>query len=114
MTIAQFVVSSFLVPISFLNWSSNWAWGVPLIVLTVVIHVCGLGFIKEKAFSIASRTRQRRHYTTASLIVIGGVTLAATVLHAIEASLWAGAYLLLGALTDPRAAVLYSLNAVTS
>ena len=69
MTTAQLVVSSFLAPTA-LSWSSNWAWGLPLIVLTVVIHVMGLGFIKEKAFSISSRTSRRRHHSTASLMVL--------------------------------------------
>ena len=112
MTLAQLFVSSSFVTIP-VNWSSNWLWGLPLIVLTVVIHVLGLGFIKEKAFRISSRTSRRRH-TIASLMVIGGVTLSATVLHAIEASLWAIAYKFLGALANFRSAVLYSLNAVTS
>jgi hypothetical protein len=31
------------------TWSSNWAWGLPLIVLTLIIHVFGLFLIKEKA-----------------------------------------------------------------
>ena len=109
----SFVVSSFVDTIPS-NWSANWAWGVPLIVLTVVIHVLGLAFIKEKAFSVSSRTNRRRHHTAVSLMVIGGVILSATVLHAIEAGLWAVAYVLLNALTDYRSAMLYSLNAVTS
>lgn len=37
-----------------------------------------------------------------------------TVLHAVEATLWALAYLGLGALPDARAAMLYSLSALTS
>lgn len=86
----------------------------PLIVLTVVIHVLGLGLIKEKAFSVSSRMSRGRHHTTVSLMVIGSVTLSATVLHAIEAGLWALAYMFLSALADYRSAVLYSLNAVTS
>jgi len=94
------------------NWTINWAWGLPLIVLTVVIHVAGLGFIKHKAFSVSRRTI--RHHTTLSLVIIGAVTLSATALHAIEACLWAGAYVLLGALSDYKSAMLYSLNAVTS
>ena len=85
-----------------------------MIVLTVVIHVLGLGFIKRKAFGVATRTTRRRHDTAMSLMVIGGVTLSATVLHAIEAGLWAAAYMLLNALTDYKSAMLYSLNAVTS
>jgi hypothetical protein len=29
------------------TWDINWAWGLPLIVLTVVIHVLGLSMISE-------------------------------------------------------------------
>lgn len=108
-----FIVSCFIDTIPS-YWSGNWAWGVPLIVVTVVIHVLGLGFIKQKAFGVSTRTNRRRHHTTVSLIVIGAVTLSATVLHAIEAILWAGAYRLLDALPDNKSAMLYSLNAVTS
>jgi len=96
------------------SWRGSWAWGVPLIVLTVMIHVMGLGFIKGRAFSLSNHAGRGRHHTTTSLIVIGGVTLSATLLHAIEASIWAVAYMLLGALADSRSAILYSLNALTS
>jgi len=40
MTIVE-SVPNFLVITS--PWISDWAWGLPLIVLTVVIHVLGLG-----------------------------------------------------------------------
>jgi hypothetical protein len=106
-------ISSFLVTHPF-SWLADWAWGTPLIVLTVVIHVAGLGLIKQKAFSISSRTARRRHHTATSMVIIGRVTLSATFLHALEAFLWATAYMLLNALPDWRTAVLYSLNAMTS
>ena len=32
-----------------MNWTGNWAWGVPLIVMTVIIHVLGLGVIGRGA-----------------------------------------------------------------
>lgn len=105
--------SSFLVSDT-LHWSTNWAWGVPLIVLTVVIHVLGLGLIKQKAFSVSSRTTRRQGNTALSLVIIGVVTLLATVLHAVEAALWAVAFQLLNAVADFKSAMLYSLNAVTS
>ena len=47
-------------------------------------------------------------------MIVGCVTLSATVLHAIEAILWACAYRFLNALPDMRKAMLYSLNAITS
>lgn len=105
--------SSFLV-FDTLHWSTNWAWGVPLIVLTVVIHVLGLGLIKQKAFSVSSRTTRRQGNTALSLVIIGVVTLLATVLHAVEAAVWAVAFQLLNAVADFKSAMLYSLNAVTS
>lgn len=49
-----------------------------------------------------------------SLVIIGVVTLLATVLHAVEAALWAVAFQLLNAVADFKSAMLYSLNAVTS
>ena len=35
-------------------------------------------------------------------------------LHGIEAIVWAGAYIALGAMSDIRSALLYSLNAITT
>src|SRR3974377_2282269 len=106
MTIMPFI-SSFLVSHPF-PWLADWAWGTPLIVLTVVIHVSGLGVIRQKAFSVSSRTARRHHHTTASMVIIGAATLSATFLHAMEALLWAGAYVFLSALPDWRTAMLYS------
>ena len=30
------------------DWSADWMWGLSLIVLTVLIHVSGLGFISQR------------------------------------------------------------------
>jgi hypothetical protein len=48
------------------------------------------------------------------VVVMAGVTLMVTVLHAIEGTVWTGAYLGVGALPDIRMAMLYSLSAITS
>ena len=42
-------------------WSANWVWSLPLIVLTGVIHVIGLGLINESLV----RTHRRIHVTAA-------------------------------------------------
>jgi hypothetical protein len=47
-------------------------------------------------------------------MVLGATTLLATILHALEAAIWAVAYLLIGALADSRSAMLYSLGALTT
>ena len=97
-----------------MSWSSDWAWGLPLIVMTVTIHVLGLGLISQKASRASAGLFDRRHPTVAFTIVVGATTLLATSLHAFEAGLWALAYLILGALPDLRHSMLYSLNAITS
>ena len=96
------------------NWSADWAWGLPLIVLTVVIHVLGLGLVAERAVGLSNRMATRRHPTVVFVTVVGATTLFATCLHALEASIWAGSYWMLGALPDERNAMLYSLSAITS
>jgi hypothetical protein len=110
-SVGEFVPT--LVPNVTPAWSGNWAWGMPLIVLTVLIHALGLGLIRQKTLNASSRTIHR--YPMGVFVgVIGLTTLLATTLHGIEAVIWAAAYRLLGALPDNRSAMLYSLNAMTS
>ena len=97
------------------GWSADWAWGLPLIVLTVLFHVTGLGVISQKiVHSKVGRMIERHHPRTAFVVVVGATTLLATCLHGFEAGFWAIAYRLLGALPDFKTAMLYSLNALTS
>jgi hypothetical protein len=112
MLIAQVV--SGVVSDSPVNWSADWAWGLPIIVLTVIIHVLGLGLIGLKVISVSSRIYEHRHPAFVFVLIVGATTLFATSLHAGEASIWAAAYRLLGALPNSRSAMLYSLNAITS
>ncbi len=95
-------------------WSADWAWGLPLIVLTVIIHVSGLGLLSERVVRRSKSMRSRRHPRLAFVAVVGATTLVATCLHGFEAGIWAAAYRILGALPDSRVAMLYSLNALTS
>ena len=88
--------------------------GFYLIVLNVVIHVLGLGVINERIVASVSHRVSRLHLTPLFAVVLAGVTLMVTVLHAIEGTVWAVAYLGLGALPDIRTAMLYSLSAITS
>ena len=112
MGISQPVLSIALVaPVS---WSADWAWGLPLIVMTVVTHAFGLGLIGVKVSAVSRRTLERRHPALAFVAVLGATTLLATCLHALEAGVWAEAYRLLDALPDSRSSMLYSLNAITS
>jgi hypothetical protein len=97
------------------NWTADWAWGLPLIVLTVIFHVTGLGLISQRVvLGDLGHRIERRHRRTAFVWVLGTTTLLATCLHGIEAGIWALAYQLLGALSDFKTCMLYSLNAITS
>jgi hypothetical protein len=95
-------------------WHANWAWGLPLIVLNVVIHVLGLGVINEWLVARVSHRVNPHHLTALFVVVMAAATLMVTVLHAIEGMVWAVAYLGLGALPDIRTAMLYSISAMTS
>ena len=56
----------------------------------------------------------RRRFVPMFIAVIGRAALLATVLHGLEAGLWAVAYRGLDALPDSRSAMLYSLSAMSS
>jgi Ca2+/Na+ antiporter len=95
-------------------WSADWEWGLPLIVITVVIHAMGLGFINRSAVAIFGR-RMGSHYPTALFaVVMSTVILLATILHVVESAIWAVSYQVLGAQPDYRSAVLFSLGAMTT
>lgn len=95
-------------------WGGNWAWGLPLILLTVVIHVLGLALINDGVVRVLGRTSRRRGFIPLFAIVMAAAVLLATALHAVEAGAWAGAFLFLGAVPDVKSATLYSLNAMTT
>jgi hypothetical protein len=96
------------------NWGLDWAWSLPLIVLTVVIHAYGLAVVNREVTSMLASTGRLWNHSGASVILMGGTALSAVILQGFEGSIWAGAYRLLGALPDYKSAMLYSLNAMTS
>jgi hypothetical protein len=97
-----------------LVWNANWAWSLPLIVMNVMYHAFGLAFINQKIVRAKRIVESRRNYLILFAFVMGVTTLLVTLLHAIEAGLWAGLYWMLGALPDGKSALLYSLSAMTS
>jgi hypothetical protein len=96
------------------QWTGDWAWGVPLIVLNVVLHVSGLTAVRPVVLSGRGGTQLSRVVSSSFTMTTGVATLLTTVLHGIEASIWAAAYRLLGALPDMKSAMLYSLSAITT
>jgi hypothetical protein len=97
----------------------NWAWGLSLTALTIVIHSVGitlmvlvLGRIRGH-LEIRDRLRPR-HLFAILLGVLGAMGLLLGALHGIEAGLWAAAYVWLGALDSPSEALLYSLDSMST
>jgi hypothetical protein len=99
---------------SALTWDGDWAWSLPLIVLNVTLHVVGLDGINRAVLPIVARIRSHRSFHVLFALVIGLATLLSTLLHAIEAGVWAALYCMLGALPNGKTALLYSLNAITT
>ena len=97
-----------------LVWNGSWVWGLPLIAVTVIIHVTGLGLVNVRVHWLLMLVQSRRHFVSAFALVMGVATLWATFLHAIEASIWAIAFQFLGAIADSKTAMLYSLSAFTT
>ena len=91
-------------------WSQDWAWSLPLIVLTTVIHVIVLGYASAKGVEIL---RNRGEFKFRFSLVIGAITFLATLLLAIESGLWATAFVRVGASPDYGSAMLYSVGAIT-
>jgi len=93
-------------------WWHSWAWGVPLLLCTVVFHLFTLHIFDTHIIThIAphSQPRMRQRVWAMALIVF-----ILTMLHAVEAAAWALAYVTIGALPDYHTAMLYSLGALTS
>jgi hypothetical protein len=96
------------------SWALDWLWGLPLIVLNVLIHAAGLGVINRQIASMLTQERLVRKRSVCSVFAVGGAVLSVTILHGLEVAIWAIAYRLLGALRENKSAMLYSLNAITS
>lgn len=105
-------VFSFFFEAPFL-WGANWAWGLPLVVITVMFHVFGLSRLRHRVSrTLAPATPHKTAFGFG--VLMGTTTMMAAGLHGLEAGIWAAAYRLLGALPDSKSAMLYSLNAMTS
>jgi hypothetical protein len=95
-------------------WRADWAWGIPLIVFTLVVHVLGMGLAHQTAVGFFARQEKHRRPMAVFVVVISTVTVWATCLHAAETALWAVLYELLGARPDYASAMLYSMGAITT
>lgn len=97
---------------------ASWIWSPSLIALTVAIHVLGvamMALVMEKIrFQLDNRSLGLRYVIPIVIGLVGAVGLLLAVLHGIEATIWAAAYLWLGALGSPRDAMLYSVDSMST
>lgn len=96
------------------SWRADWAWSLPLIVFSVIIHVFGLAFLHERVVKAVGGIVERRNFTLLFAAVMGVAVVLVAILHAIEGAVWAAAYWLLGALPDVHSSILFSLGAMTT
>lgn len=92
-------------------WGSDWLWGLPVIVITITLHICVLVLIER---ILIRELMQRERHGGYRISAITIVALFAITLHACEALVWALLYVLLKATPDARDAVLYSLSSITA
>jgi hypothetical protein len=96
------------------TWVADWAWGVPLILTNLLIHVAGLNLIGAFVLGDYASKLRKRVVTIDFVIVIGVTSVLTIILHGLESVIWGAAYLILGALSDYKIAMLYSLEATTT
>lgn len=99
-------------------WTSDWAWGLPMIALTTMLHVSALVGISILLDRFKSRLGKRplgpSSLVLNAVVTFGILALALALLNGLEVAVWAGAYLQLGAIETPANAMLYSINAITA
>jgi hypothetical protein len=97
---------------------ASWTWGPSLIALTVAIHALGvvmMALVMEKIrVRLDNRSLGLRYAIPIVIGLVGAVGLLLAVLHGIEATIWAAAYLWLGALGSPIDAMLYSVDSMST
>jgi hypothetical protein len=92
-------------------WASDWQFGLPLAVATIVFHVAAFLLI-TRALVPEVVSLRNGHYRFIG--AVGLLAVAAALLHGLEGLAWAKLYVWLGALPDFKTAVLYSFGAMTS
>jgi hypothetical protein len=97
---------------------ASWTWSLALIVLTTAMHSFGIVVLSLIGVRVHAYLKgQPLHFWQAVMIltmVIGAIGLSLAVLHGLEAALWAGAYLWLGAIDTLVQALLFSVDSMTT
>lgn len=97
------------------SWAPAWLVGGPLIVLTVVLHVLGLGATRAAhRYAVGRRAHLIHNQVLNFAVIMSLITFMVTLLHIMQAAIWAVTYILVGAAPNGHHAMLYSLSAMTS
>lgn len=100
------------------GWTGDWVWGLPMITVSLMVHVAGLTLIGVLLTRLSRNFQHRRSWRTHPIVVfivtIGLTALLLAVLHGIDACLWALCYVALGAMENYSIAVFYSLGMMTT
>ena len=94
------------------QWGVNWMWGLLIIVVTVLFHTFCLALLNRRVTRVD--VDNHRLPELGAMGAMGIAVLSVTLLHGAEAIIWAATYRLLGALSENKMAVLYSLSAMTT
>jgi hypothetical protein len=97
----------------------NWVWGLSLTALTIAIHATGIALLALAVEDFRDRIERWNRLRLGQVLaiiggLIGAVGLLLGILHGIEAAVWAAAYWWLGALSSPDAAMLYSIDSIST
>lgn len=100
------------------GWGEAWAWGLSLIAVTIAFHAFGVVMTAVVLTRVRNRIVDRgwtfRRAAMLAIAIIGAVGLALAILHGVEALIWAGMYVWLGALASGHDAILYSVDSMTT
>jgi len=86
-------------------WGADWAWGIPMLLVCVAFHVCGLVGLEGLLRWFEERRKMPRSmgYFLVMMLIIANIVL---LLHVVEAGAWAYLLMKLGSIDNFRMALL--------
>jgi hypothetical protein len=100
------------------TWTADWLWGLPIIAITLAVHFVAVVMLATALSRVGLRIQRRppNPSTLMAMVIVTACTLGwmLAVVHGFEASIWAIAYMRLGAATSFGDAMLYSLDSMTA
>ena len=95
-------------------WGSDWAWSLPLIVVTVIFHAYFLGLLNQRVTSVLEADGGSSHRRRVAVSWSVGLRFAPQSFTLLKHQCGPPLYFLLGALPNRKNAMLYSLGAMTT